>query len=352
MYEHITFKTILNNMLESVPADIDKREGSMIWNAIAPAAVELQNAYIDLDALMDETFADTAGGEFLERRCAERGIIPHAATKAIVKGVFNLDNVPIGARFSGGTLNYIVTEKIANKQYRMECETAGTDGNSYSSAIIPISYINGLTQASITDILIPGKDREESEVLRERYFDSLDAQTFGGNVADYVRKVNAMAGVGGVKVTPVWNGGGTVKLTIINSTYGIPTPELIAGVKIAVDPSSGSGKGLGIAPIGHVVTVEGVTQSIINITTNIVYAAGWSFVEAKTYIESVIDNYFKELAMDWAGVDAIIVRISQIETRILELEAVTDIANTKINGVESNLILDVNKIPKRGDIVA
>ena len=40
-------------------------------------------------------------------------------------------------------------------------------------------------------------------------FDSMDAQSFGGNVADYKERVNAMNGVGGVKVYPVWNGGGT-----------------------------------------------------------------------------------------------------------------------------------------------
>lgn len=352
MYEHITFETIMNNMLNAIPADIDKREGSIIWNALAPAAVELQNAYIELDALMDETFADTAGGEFLERRCAERGIIPYPATKAIVKGIFNLSDVPIGSRFSGDKLNYVITEKIADQQYKMECETAGVEGNRYLGQLIPINYVNGLTKADIVEILIPGEDREEPEELRKRYFNSLDALAFGGNVADYVAKVNAIAGVGGVKVTPVWNGGGTVKLIIITSDYKVPTLSLIESVQTTVDPVQNQGEGLGLAPIGHVVTVAGVAEEIVNITTDIVYADGWTFEDSKTYLEDTIDAYFEELRGEWAGTDAVIIRISQVETRLLELQCVVDIANTKINDTEANLILETNLIPKRGDIVA
>ncbi len=352
MYEHITFETIMNSMLDTVPSDIDKREGSIVWNALAPAAVELQNVYIELDALMDETFADTAGGEFLERRCAERGIIPYPATKAIVKGTFNLNDVPIGSRFSGDKLNYAVTEKIADKQYKMECETTGIDGNRYIGQLIPINYVSGLTKAEIVEVLIPGEDREEAEELRKRYFNSLDALAFGGNVADYVAKVNAIAGVGGVKVTPVWNGGGTVKIIIITSDYKVPTSSLIESVQTAVDPVQNQGEGLGLAPIGHVVTVAGVAESSVNIATDIVYADGWTYEDSKTYLEDTIDTYFEELRGEWAGTDSLIVRISQIETRLLELQCVVDIANTRINGTEANLTLDANVIPKRGDIVA
>lgn len=352
MYEHITFETIMNGMLDRVPSDIDKREGSIIWNAFAPAAVELQNAYIELDALLDETFADTAGYEFLKRRCAERGISPYPATKALIKGEFNLNDVPLGARFSGDKLNYIVTEKIADAQYKLECETAGAEGNTYIGAIIPIGYINGLTHAAITEVLIPGEDMEEEEHLRQRYFNSLDALAFGGNIADYVEKVNAIAGVGGVKVTPTWNGGGTVKLTIISSDYTVPTIALIEKVQTDVDPLQNQGAGLGLAPIGHVVTVEGVTETTVNIESTITFAQGWTFADLKAGIEAVVDAYLKELCMDWAAEGELIVRISQIETRILELQGITDIASTKINGQERNLTLEANKIPKRGEISA
>ena len=45
---------------------------------------------------------------------------------------------------------------------------------------------------TITALLIPGEDEEDTEVFRQRYFNSLNAQAFGGNRIDYIEKVNEM----------------------------------------------------------------------------------------------------------------------------------------------------------------
>lgn len=349
MYENVTFETILQQMLDRVPNTVDKREGSIIYNALAPAAVELQNVYIELDTILNESFADTQSRTYLIKRAAERGISPKAATKSVLKGVFNID-VPIGSRFSLEELNYIVTEAIATGEFRVECETAGSIGNSYIGQLIPINYIAGLTNAELTELLIPGEDEEDTEALRQRYFDSLEAQAFGGNVADYKQKTKTLPGVGGVKVYPVWNGGGTVKLVIMDSTYGVPSPTLIGEVQTAVDPVVNAGEGIGFAPIGHVVTVEGVTATTVNISTTITYQDGWDWLDIEPYVNEAIDNYFLELAEIWDIESALIVRISQIETRLLNLTGILDIADTTINSVASNLTLDPNSVPVRGVI--
>ena len=197
MYESQTFELILRRMLNRVPGDVDKREGSVIYDALAPAAAELAQAYIELDGILLETFADTASREFLIRRAAERGIRPEAATHAVLKGEFSMD-VPIGSRFSLDLLNYVVTDKISSGVFRLRCETAGRVGNDQTGPLIPVDYIHGLTYARITELLIPGEDEEETELLRQRYFTSLDSKAFGGNIQDYKEKVNSIPGVGGV----------------------------------------------------------------------------------------------------------------------------------------------------------
>ena len=55
MYEEVTYEEILERMLERVPDDMDKREGSLIYDALAPAAIELQIMYIELDVILKET---------------------------------------------------------------------------------------------------------------------------------------------------------------------------------------------------------------------------------------------------------------------------------------------------------
>ena len=352
MYEEMTFDVIMRQMLNRIPSTFDKREGSIIYDALAPCAAELAQLYINLDVVLNQTFADTATHEYLEKRCAERGIMRIPATYAIVQGEFTPTNVDVlGERFSCGIYNYKVTAATdVEGVYQLTCETSGEVPNAISGQLIPINYINGLQKASITGLLIPGEDTEDDESLRERYYDSLSSQAFGGNIADYKEKTKVIDGVGGVKVTPVWNGGGTVLLTITASDYSIPSSTLINRVQTLIDPTYNSGKGKGIAPIGHVVTVKGVTAKTINIATQITYQNGWDWEESSGYIQSTIDEYFKSLSKEWEDVNNIVVRISAIEQRILACPGILDIQDTELNGEAKNLQLSEHEIPVRGDI--
>ncbi|MBQ7232819.1 MAG: baseplate J/gp47 family protein [Bacillales bacterium] len=350
MYEHITFDVILERMMDRIPSDIDKREGSIIYDALAPAAVELAQMYIELDVILNETFADTASREYLIRRASERGLTVYPTHHAFLRGVFNID-VDIGTRFSLEDLNYVVTEKIEGEteyEYMLKCETVGVIGNKYFGRITPIEYVKGLASAELTELLIPGEEEEDTEHFRQRYFDSLNAKAYGGNIADYKEKVNAIQGVGGVKVYPVWNGGGTVKLVIINSDYRIPTSELINFVQTAVDPITNSGEGVGVAPIGHTVTVEAVQEQAINVELIIDYDTGYNFDSLKIAIEEVLENYLQELRKDWANKTQTIVRVIQIEARLLDLNGIIDVHDTKLNGGFGNLTLESEVMPILG----
>lgn len=354
MYANITYEIILKRMLDRIPDNIDKREGSVIYDALAPTAVEIQNLYIELDSVLNESFADTASLPYLIRKCAERGITRLPATKAVLKAVttpISLE-LPIGARFSLNELNYTVTEKITDGEYKLECETSGSIGNSYFGDIIPIDYIMGLETIKITELLIPGEDAEDVEILRERYFQSISSQSFGGNVTDYIEKINSINGVGGVKIYRAWNGGGKVKAVIINSEYSKPSETLVEAVQHEIDPVESQGEGLGIAPIGHIVTITGCGEVPIDIETTIKFEPNWDWEKLKTYAETAIDDYFKELAEGWEEADKndLIVRISQIETRLLDLEGVLDISDTRLNDNASNLSIDKDSIPIRGSV--
>lgn len=348
MFDDLTFEYFLESMLERVPNSFDKREGSIIYNALAPAAAEMAELVILLSIFYDESYVDTASYNYLVRKCKERGITPNDATNAIVKGEFNID-VAIGSRFSLDNLNYVVTEKVSTGVFKLKCEDTGPIFN--LGKLIPVEYIEGLETAQLTEILINGEYDEDEESLRKRYYDSLESEAFGGNISDYKEKVNKLQDIGGVKVYPVWNGGGTVKLVLINSSYDAPSTELINQTQEKIDPIQNQGKGLGVAPIGHIVTVVGVEKISVNINTNITYQDGWNFEELKSSIEQTIDDYFKELNKTWSDKENIIVRVSQIETRLLDLEGVLDIENTTINGNASNLIIDKDSIVARGDIV-
>lgn len=347
MYEDKTYEAILQEKLARVASSLDKREGSIIFDALAPNSLESAMIYVALDTVLNETFADTASRDYLIKRCAERGISPLPATAAVGVGEFSMD-IPIGTRFSCDKYNWVVTEQIESLKYYLTCETEGADPNGYTGQLIPIEYIEGLATAELTAIVINGEDEEATETLRLRYLNSFDNQSYGFNRGQYIEVTEALPGVGGCKPYRAWDGPGTVKLVITDSDFQPPSSTLINTVQTAIDPTQNSGDGVGLAPIDHEVTVVGADGTAINVSTTLTFTAGWDLNECLPYIKAALDAYYKELNSTWSKEANLIVRISQIESRLLALTGVTDIAGTTINGESTNLTLDKDAVAVRG----
>lgn len=338
----LTYEELLNRTLGRITADVDKTEGSFIYDSIVPCVLELYEAYLYIDELEKRVFADTAYDEYLDRRCAERGIYRKEAVHAIRKATFNID-VPLGSRWAKEELVYIVTEKVQTGVYKVKCNQSGSIGNRYTGELVNMDAIENVNSAILGEVVIAGSDIEEDEPLRKRYFDSFEKEAFGGNVKDYQEKVGNIDGVGQVKVYPVWNGGGTVKLLLLDGENKVPDELLIEDVQTKVDPIQNAGEGLGIAPIGHAVTVlpaEGVEVTVAFTLT--FKDTSWGNVQQA--VKDAIEGYFSDLRSKWSDVD-IVVRISQIESRILDIEGIIDIQNTTLNGSPANLYLTDSQVP-------
>jgi len=398
MYENETYEVILDRMLARVSDALDKRPSSPIYDTLSPTAIELQVLYIELDTLIQNSYGDTAAREFLVLLAKDRGLSPYPATHAVLKGVFTPTTIDVtGQRFNIGDINYTVIEQTGPGQYKVQCESTGEIGNQYLGQMIPMDYIPGLETATLTEVLIPGEDEEDTEVFRQRYFDSFNGQAFGGNQIDYMTKVRSIDGVGDCKVIRVWNGdirpaemiptatvqtwyesvkntltedvkvwldivytaasqkkltvGGVVKIVIVDSDdYGVASSALVQNVQNILDPETGAGEGLGLAPIGHVVSVASADAVQIQIKTTVTFEEGYSWSNTKTVMEEAVNTYLLELRKTWAGNSQITVRISQIESRILGIKGIVDVTSTKINGLDSNLTIGKYEIPVLGGV--
>ncbi len=354
MFEDKTFDSILQEMLDRVPDDIDKLPGSVIYDALAPTAMELAELYANMDMLKSSTFADTADGEDLEMRVSEQGITRKQATPAIRKGVFT-DNqsrsfeVPIGSRFRLGSYTYFVSDLIDVGKYKMISETPGVIGNRDFGEMLPVEPIEGLGSANLTEVLIPGSDEEDDQTLYLKYQEHLQEKPFGGNRADYKKKIKDVPGVGGVQLYRAPFGGGTVRAVIIDSSFNVPSMELVDLVQETVDPIPYKGEGYGTAPIGHEVVVEGVEAITID-TVAILVLSGVTLGQIEPLIREAIDSYLEELRKQWNKGAPIVIRITQIESRILMIDGVQDISGTTINGAQENLTLS-SEIPITGAVV-
>jgi len=339
-------------MLSRVSPKFDKREGSIIFDATAPVSFELAEAYMMARVILNETFATTASREYLIMRASEFNIYPEEATFAEMEGQFS-KAIPIGSRFNYENYNFTVTELLNHgaHTYKLVCETAGVGGNTCIGDVIPIGNLGGLETAKITKIITPGEDEEDTEVFRSRYIAALKSKAYGGNGADYKEKALAQNGVGGVKVYRCWNGGGTVKLVILNTQYSAPDSEMIETIQNVFDPTK-DGKGYGIAPIGHIVTVTGVKTQPINITATITMKSG-DVSSIQSLAETKIKAYFLKKAQEWTAEtdkESVTVRGSFILAELLTIDTIADVTNVTVNN-NSAVTLDSDAIPVIGTVI-
>ena len=389
-----TFDIILNRMMERIK-ERDRREGALIWDSNASSAIELQEIYIALDDILVEAWGDSASREFLIRRARERNIIPFPATHAVLRGIFKpsptaTDVDLTGRRFSmpNTTLTYTVERVAEDEQggWEVRCEQLGSEGNHFFGSVTPLWGGNPRVQsAELVELLIPAQNEESTESIRQRYFDSFNEKAFGGNIRDYQVNVRAIEGVGAVKVTPIWQGGGTVLLTILDYLYNPASGALIDRVQEVIDPVSRADEhapsssvlggfsqseknfllrkphmGLGLAPIGHQVTVRTADIMSVDISTQLTFLGGFTWGMVQPQVTSMLEAYMLELRQDWENQDILtpmglfqnplIVMISQINARILTIQGITDIQNTMINGVAANLEIEKYSIPMLGVI--
>lgn len=364
------FEIVLERMLERIPNNLDKRQGSIIYDALAPAAVELTEALIEREANRALSYASMSNGQWLDLRVAEHGITRMKATKALRAARFYADedkseaflSAPIGGRYSvpNEYVNYIITADLGGGQYEMRCEEAGQIGNRADTGtlLLPVEYLPGLALVELGEILSPGEEEEDDNALYERFVRSITRPPFGGNRADYEEYFRTIEGIGSVKLFRADPEKGHVRAIILGADWEAPNFQLVDKAQTMVDPFLNHGEGIGMAPMAHIVHVEGAVAQRIDIEAKLVLIRGWSIGQVQQGVNEAIERYFLELRKHWADYVALdspdymdtVIRVAQLESEILEVEGIADIIGTKIDGLEANLTLSTETIPVVGNI--
>ena len=341
-----TYEMLLDRMLSAIPDSIDKREGSLIYTAVAPVCAELVQMYLSLQGYYDLSFADTAVGEYLDRLCAQYGLTRTPASAAVWQAeAFDRKGesirLPSGSRFFAGGVAL-----VADENGDLISEEPGSQGNLLFGELVPAEYLNNFGSAHLGKLLQAGEDAESDEDLRKHFFNTMTTPAFGGNVADYREKAKAMSGIGGVKVFPAFDGGGTVKLVLLGEDLLPVEADFVREVKTAFDPEAGMG--LGIAPIGHRVTVVSAAAVEVTVSAAVTLAESADSSKTSELIAEAVQEYFYSLQKTWEDTEQTVVRLSRVESAILSAEGVLDVENCTLNGSSSNLQLEPDALPVFG----
>ena len=351
MFGDRLFDVIMEEMMEEVGNDMRTDEGSLIYNACAKIADKLEEVYGDMEDINDNMLPDTQDLDHLIRYAKERSISYNYATSPVAKGVFQQE-IEIGERFNCNDYTYVVTELIEGFNYKLECETEGTSANGNVGELSPVDFIDDWQGGTITEVIEPGTDDEDEEVFRQRVLDSFKSTAFGGNKADYRLYIDAIAGVGGCKPIRRDADSEWVNIWIISSDYNAASEELISKVQTLVDPEQNHGEGDGMAPMCHKVLIKSVEEENIEFNTTITWDTGYSEDTSRSQIVNTVEEYLASLRKAWEQneLSDTIVRIAQLESKILNIEGVLDIQDTTLNGETENISLDYTKIPVLGGV--
>ena len=360
----------LRKMLDAVPDNVDKREGSIIYDALAPAALVMGQQSLDMANVIKETYIKTASGEFLDYRAIEHGTSRYPATQTEAKAkVLNdkkepLDNVQIGDKFASigdSPIFYAVTKINSDLTIELTAETAGSSANSYIGQILPVTPNDLLSWAEITEITAPARDVESDDHLRARLLSSQSWIAYGGNVADYLDMTSKIDEVGAAQIYPTWNGSGTVKVVILNNDLMPASASLVQKVKNTLDPEDKQAEGYGLAPIDHAVTVTAPEILKVDVSIQLQLTDQANKVAVEKGIKDMLNELFSELRKDWNTINATVGRgyslsiyRSRILSKIMLIDGVADSQLPKLNGEDKDIHLifsnEVSQLPILGEV--
>lgn len=366
-FQEKDYDYFLRKMLDAVPDNVDKREGSIIYDALAPAALVMGQQSLDMANVIKETYIKTASGEFLDYRAIEHGTSRYPATQTEAKAkVLNdkkepLDNVQIGDKFASigdSPIFYAVTKINSDLTIELTAEVKGSSANSYIGQILPVTPNDLLSWAEITEITAPARDVESDDHLRARLLSSQSWIAYGGNVADYLDMTSKIDEVGAAQIYPTWNGGGTVKVVILNNELMPASASLVQKVKNTLDPEDKQAEGYGLAPIDHAVTVTVPEKLIVNIDISVKLDDTKVARYVKDSITKAIEGYFQSLREDWSdinqrlgrGYEQTIYR-SKILSQVMLTEGVVNAKLPSLNGKDADIDLVFNNAKSQLPVV-
>jgi uncharacterized phage protein gp47/JayE len=357
-FQNKDYDYFLRKMLDAVPDNIDKREGSIIYDALAPAALVMGQQSLDMANVIKETYIKTASGEFLDYRAIEHGTSRYPATQTEAKAkVLNdkkepLDNVQIGDKFASigdSPIFYVVTKINSDLTIELTAETAGSSANSYIGQVLPVTPNDLLSWAEITEITAPARDVESDDHLRARLLSSQSWIAYGGNVADYLDMTSKIDEVGAAQIYPTWNGGGTVKVVILNNDLMPASASLVQKVKNTLDPEDKQAEGYGLAPIDHSVTVTAPEKLIVNVDISVKLDDTKVTRYVKDSITKAVEGYFQSLRENWADINQKLGRgyqetiyRSKILSQVMLTEGVVNAKLPSLNGKDADIDLIFN----------
>ncbi|MDF2674476.1 MAG: Baseplate family protein [Clostridiales bacterium] len=345
MYENLTVEEVKSDILGRLASDIDVREGSYFNDMISAVAHEIWKNYQSLDAIVPIAYVDETSGDYIDKRCAEYGITRKSGAKATTVLTFTGVNgtiIPKAKVFlTADGLEFTTNETVTIADgTAMVTASSAEIGETYNvgAGLITRQFVNLSGLSTITnEVAKGGANAETDDSLIARLYNYLQNPSTSGNANHYKEWALEVDGVGSAKVTPLWDGPGTVRVLIVGRERETVDSTIVTKCSDYIERNR---------PIGAAVTVESASGLSINIDASVTIDSSVTLAAVNDAFESALRAYLKTIAFE-----TYTVVYNRIVYILLDITGVIDCTALSINGGTENIIIGGDQVPVLGAVM-
>lgn len=352
VFESQSYETILSRILRRMGTNLQTREGSYCYDMAAPIAFELARAYISMGEIIDALYVDENSGKYLDMHAALLGMTRLEGTRAQAEISFSGTSgtlIPAGtAFFTAAGLEFTLdADVVLINGAGTGTLTAAEVGDEYNVDTGEISQmlrsVAGLSGFYCQESQ-GGTDAESDEALFDRIALRRANPATSGNEAQYIQWALECDGVGACKVTPLWNGPGTVRVMIADYERGPVDDAVTEAVKAHIEEQR---------PVCVDVTVLSVSAVEISVSAALTLSGSATEDEVKAAFVSELDTYLKGLAEAYfarreAGAYALY--YNKVAALLMSVDGVEDYSSLSLNGGTANIEIGTTAVPVLGEV--
>ena len=260
-------------------------------------SAQVQSLLAQADWVLDQSFPQTAQGEYLDYHAQTRGITRAAAAKAngvlrfSAPGAVTSDCVIEAGTIAmtAGGVKFQTTERAvieageSSVTVNAQAAEAGAGGNAAAGQIRFLSALPaGITGCTNPGAFAGGSEKEDDESLRARIMESYRRLPNGANAAFYEREAMSFPTVAAAKAVGRARGIGTVDVYVATHS-GAPSDELLGEIAEALERKR---------EIAVDVEVLAPTETAIGVTAEVSVADGFDFEAVCENAERALGAYF------------------------------------------------------------
>lgn len=352
IFEDQTPEIIRGRILERMETVLQTREGSYSYDMVSPVSFEIWRVLMTLDELICAFYVDENSGKYLDMHAQLLALARRQGTKAAAVIHFTGRDgvvIPAGTAFftTAGLqfdLAYDVTLADGSGTGYLQAAAVGEWYNVEAGEINQIlRNISGL-ESYTNEEAVGGTDPETDASLFERIDNKRKNPSTSGNENHYKEWALSCDGVGGVKVTGLWNGPGTVRVLIVGYDRRPVDEAVVTACYDYIQTQR---------PVGADVTVVSAAAVEVRVAATVILKRTASQETVQAALVSELDTYLQALAEEYFKASKVFdytLYYNKVAAILMGIDGVVDFTDLTVNGGTENIVIDATSVPVPGEV--